>query len=844
MNRKPSCSHWVAAIFLFLGMSPAAGAAGIELREIASGLEQPVFFTQTGDSTGRSFVVEQPGRVLMLRPGTSPLVFLDIRGRVLSGGEQGLLGLAFHPLFALNGRLFVNYTRRPDGATVIAEYGLSAGNPQAADAGSETVLLTIDQPFANHNGGMLAFGPDNLLYAGIGDGGSGNDPRNLAQNVTELLGKILRIDIDRPQSQTVRYSSPAANPFSGPAAGRDEIFAWGFRNPWRFSFDRMTGQLYAGDVGQGAVEEVDIVSNGGNYGWRVLEGSRCTNLGPASCAAPGFVPPIAEYANGQGGRCSITGGYVYRGSRGTLPVGTYVFGDFCSGEIFAWKDGVQSLLLDTTLGISSFGQDDAGELYVVALNGSIYRIENPAAVPLSRRSFSVPLAGAVSAASADRGLPLTVGYGTIVPDSGSTPPAGMAILGFRLRGILVSETAVRASAPLQSGRFLALRQEAGPEAGGVLVNTGVSIANPNASSAQVDFYFTGADGLNVRSGSLTIPPGGHVSAFIDESPFNGGTRIDGTFTFSSSPSAPVAVAAILGVLNERSEFLMTSLPVVPLPGSPGGTTFSHWVLGGGWESEFTLVNPTDQPLSGTLEFIENGAPAAVAVGSQQASSVSYSIPARSSRRFQAADAAPGVRTGWARIAPSGTPAPWGFVLYRLRTPVLVTQSGSSAGPGDVSFRTYGELSAAARSGLAFANPGGVSVTLTVDVFTLDGVSRLQSGSIALPAGDHRSMFLDEIPGLEMLAQPFQGVVRVTSTGPVGVSAQRSRRTERGEFLTAETPVFDGLHPESGRLVFPQLVSGGEYDMQIVLIHSDPGAGQSGLIEFVNGAGGAWSLFLP
>jgi len=325
------------------------------------------------------FIVEQPGRIKVLNPdSTTPGVFLDIVSKVLSGGERGLLGLAFHPQFESNRRFFVNYTRRPDGATVIAEYRASASNPDLADA-SETVLLSFAQPFPNHNGGMLEFGPDGFLYIGSGDGGSANDPGNRAQNVNELLGKILRIDVDHPAAG-FSYSSPSSNPFFGPTNGRDEIYAYGLRNPWRFSFDRITGELYAADVGQGAREEIDIIVNGGNYGWRVFEGTLCTNNDPGLCSPAAFIPPIAEYSH-TGGRCSITGGYVYRGSKNSLPFGSYVFGDFCTGEIFLLRDGDQSLLMDTSMSISSFGEDEDGEIYVVGLEGTVRKFTNPNAVP-------------------------------------------------------------------------------------------------------------------------------------------------------------------------------------------------------------------------------------------------------------------------------------------------------------------------------------------------------------------------------------------------------------------------------------------------------------------------------
>ena len=366
-------------LLALLGLLVASPAkAAIELVPIVGGLSAPVYVTHSRDGTGRLFIVEQGGRIKLLQPGaTTPTVFLDISGRVLAGGERGLLGLAFHPQFVTNRRFFVNYTRQTDGATVIAQYLASATNPSLAEAG-ETVLLVVPQPFTNHNGGMIEFGADGFLYIGLGDGGSGNDPGNRAQNLDDLLGKLLRIDVDPPGG--LPYASPPDNPFVGAVPGRDEIYALGFRNPWRFSFDRATGELYAGDVGQGAFEEVDLVVRGGNYGWRVFEGAHCTNLDPARCGEGGFVPPLAEYAH-VGGRCSITGGYVYRGNAATLSVGGYLFGDFCSGELLLLSGGVQGVLLNTGLLIASFGEDEAGELYVVDLGGTVYRISNSAAPP-------------------------------------------------------------------------------------------------------------------------------------------------------------------------------------------------------------------------------------------------------------------------------------------------------------------------------------------------------------------------------------------------------------------------------------------------------------------------------
>jgi len=363
-------------ITLLVSTVPAL-AQQIQLTPVVSGLTNPVFVGNAGDGLNRLFIVEQAGLIKVLQPGEStPTVFLDIRAKILSGGERGLLGLAFHPQYSTNGRFFVFYTRPGDGALVVAEYHASPASSNTA-ATDETPILTIPHPTnANHNGGMLAFGPDGYLYIAVGDGGSANDPPNNAQNKNTLLGKILRIDIN---AAGVPYASPAGNPFFGPVDGLDEIFAYGMRNPWRFSFDSQTGDQWVGDVGQGAREEVDApILNGGNYGWRVFEGTACTNTDATLCASPNpYLSPVFDYGH-SGGRCTVIGGYVYRGSQGSLPLGMYVYADYCSGEIFAWEGATQSVLLDTASNISSFGEDEQGELYVVALGGTVSKITRSA----------------------------------------------------------------------------------------------------------------------------------------------------------------------------------------------------------------------------------------------------------------------------------------------------------------------------------------------------------------------------------------------------------------------------------------------------------------------------------
>jgi len=299
--------------------------------------------------------------------------FLNISGQVTSGGEQGLLGLAFPPGFSTRQDFYVNYTNRTGvGDTVIARFNVGS-DPDQADPASRRELLTIVQPFTNHNGGQLAFGPDNLLYIGSGDGGSGGDPLGNAQNTTSLLGKILRLDV---LSGALPYAVPSGNPFG------TEVWAFGLRNPWRFSFDRMTGDLYLADVGQSTREEIDFQpagnGSGANYGWNIMEGSLC--FSSTSCSSAGLTLPVVEYDH-TSGDCSVTGGYVYRGSIPTLR-GTYLYGDFCSGRIWGLRQNGSTwenrLLIDSTLLVSTFGEDENGELYVADYaTGTIYRIGVP-----------------------------------------------------------------------------------------------------------------------------------------------------------------------------------------------------------------------------------------------------------------------------------------------------------------------------------------------------------------------------------------------------------------------------------------------------------------------------------
>jgi glucose/arabinose dehydrogenase len=355
---------------------PAQAALAVELAPIAAGFERPTFLTHTGDE--RLFVSEQVGRISVIENGQIlPTLFLDIQDRVGSEAlEQGLLSVVFHPNYAQNGSFYVNYTDL-GGSTIISRFQVNDADPNTADPASERVIMTLAQPFGNHNGGQLGFGPDGYLYIGMGDGGSGGDPENNGQNPATLLGALLRIDVDEADTYTV----PADNPFVGDPNRADEIWAYGLRNPWRFSFDRLTGDLYLSDVGQRIWEEINFqpaLSGGGeNYGWNILEGSHCYDT--ESCDGAGAVLPVAEYSHDSG--CSITGGYVYRGSQFPTLTSNYFFADYCTGIIwglFRQTDGswLQNVVLESGRTVSSFGEDSAGELYLLDhASGEIFQIQ-------------------------------------------------------------------------------------------------------------------------------------------------------------------------------------------------------------------------------------------------------------------------------------------------------------------------------------------------------------------------------------------------------------------------------------------------------------------------------------
>jgi len=362
-----------------------AAVPDIALAPVAAGIGPITAIANPGDA--RLFLTVQTGRVLIFSGGqVQPAAFLDLAPLVSCCGERGLLGLAFHPQYAGNRFFFVDYTNTA-GNTVIARYQASLADADIADPASGVILLTITQPFANHNGGQLQFGPDGYLYIGMGDGGSANDPFCNAQRDDTLLGKLLRIDVDQNVNTAPFYGIPPSNPFAGPGTPLDEIWAKGLRNPWRFSFDRATGDLYIADVGQGAREEIDFqpgASAGGeNYGWKIMEGTLCGAGGNSGCPAgvppcnsPSFKSPLYEYVHAGSGSCTgtVIGGYLYRGAAYPQLAGVYLYGDYC----FGWLFGNGQMLSPNLPRLTTFGEDVSGEVYLGTEDGSLYRIVSPA----------------------------------------------------------------------------------------------------------------------------------------------------------------------------------------------------------------------------------------------------------------------------------------------------------------------------------------------------------------------------------------------------------------------------------------------------------------------------------
>ena len=524
-----------------------ASAQEIHTVQVAGGFTAPTDIQNAGDGSGRLFIVQQNGMIRVLKNGSvSATPFLDIRGRTTLDGERGLLGLAFPPGFAQTQRFYVDYTDL-SGNTVIAQYRVTA-NPDVADASSEIVLLRITQPFSNHNGGQVRFGPDGFLYIAMGDGGSGGDPMGNGQNLGTLLGKLLRIDVESAPGQ-VRI--PPDNPFVNAPGARAEIWAYGLRNPWRFSFDRASNDLWIGDVGQDTYEEVDLQpasSHGGeNYGWNRMEGLHCYSAG---CSSTGLTLPVAEYTHANGA-CSITGGFRYRGALSPGLRGTYVYGDYCNGLISgleqqggAWKSRP---LLASGFGITTFGEDQAGELYVAnAKDGAVYRIEGSLAPRFDAGAVtnSASFAGGMVAGS------LTTAFAAGVRDQPGSLVAGGLPLPQALGGVSVTVAGIPApiySVSNESGQEQVTFQAPWPLASGstapVIIARDGNASAPagvSVSGAQPGVYSSGGQAIVVRAADYTLraPRGDYVFVYASGLGAVSHTPPDG----AGAPSGPLAGA--------------------------------------------------------------------------------------------------------------------------------------------------------------------------------------------------------------------------------------------------------------------------------------------------------------
>ncbi len=767
---------------------------------LTSGLSQPLLVTNARDGSNRLFIVEQTGLIKVLQPGkTVPTVFLDLTPKVLIGSEQGLLGLTFHPRYSSNRRFFVNYTRKPDGATVVAEYNASNSSPDTAET-VETVLLVIDQPYANHNGGMVEFGPDGFLYIGMGDGGSANDPENRAQNPQILLGKILRIDVDKAEGGKP-YAIPPSNPYTNSGAGRPEIFALGLRNPWRFSFDRVTGRLFAADVGQGANEEIDVVKAGGNYGWRVCEGTRCTALGPAACTTPGFIPPIAEYTH-ELGRCSVTGGYVYRGSRNALPLGTYVYGDYCSGEIFMLKDGAQTLLAKTGLNIASFGEDEAGEIYVCGLGGTVHRIVNPDAP--AHPLFYFPRV--VTAGGRSPGQDQFTGFAVTNLDSSA---AALTFKAFDSNGVLLQGAGITnpRTLNLQGGDQLAL-VDAEIFGSGFVARNGKSWVQMESNTERLASFFLAFDtqlsmldgGIagpltpmsfllpEVDSGGLTQihlanPAAQAVTVDLELFDSTGSSRARATRSISANGLLAEASGSLFpGIALGASDYVRGSASggVVPFEFLLDGGRFTRglngqdatagstilycpqYVTGGGYRSVLAVVNLENEPGSVTFRFFRDD-------GSSIGTLVELSVPAKGKIFVNDpgffGNLGPGLSQGFIEIRSSG-PLLAGSVVFAdfdgrafsTALPLVTTLQSRLVYSQLASNSTY-------FTGLSIANPGSIPANALIEVFDKAGRS-IASAAQTIPANGRVSELLTEYFPALAEQDIDTGYIKITSDGRV------------------------------------------------------------------------------
>ena len=615
----PRLRSFPLALALLAALCAPVASAAVVWNKVYSGFSSPLEITHAHDGSQRIFVVQQSGKIRIIKGGAVLATpFLDLGpspgglDAIAASNEQGLLGIAFHPQYATNRQFYVNYTRKSDGATVIARYLASAGNADVADPASGTILLTIAQPEANHNGGAIKFGPDGFLYIGMGDGGGGNDQHGTignGQDKSTLLGKILRIDVDNGGANS--YAIPPGNPYASGVGGRREIFAIGVRNPWRMSFDRANGDFWFGDVGQNAVEEVDMLpagtGAGANFGWRIMEGSSCTGLAspPIPCNDASLKLPVVEYTHALG--CSVTGGYVYRGTAVPALAGQYLYGDFCTGRIWAAQrvgagPWTTAQLGTTGYAISTFGEDESGELYFANHStGDIYQFADSAANTPILVTVAGPLAFgnvALGSSSAAQAFSITNGGGGTLSvtslTSGGLNPAEFPRTGTCAAGSMLtaSQSCIVSYvfAPAQLGgrsADLTIATNAGNRTIS-LTGTGVAVPAPalSVSASALAFGSTNVGGIsgaqtftisNAGTGTLTLTtltggganPGDFVRTGTCANGVNLAAAQSCAVAYTFAPAAAGARASNLSIVSNAGSATVTLDGTGVTPPPPG-----------------------------------------------------------------------------------------------------------------------------------------------------------------------------------------------------------------------------------------------------------------------------------